>query len=38
MGTTESEKKLFYGLEKEKRRLEAKGILPRPSSSRRTWT
>ena len=30
IGTTESEKKLFYGLEKEKRRLEAKGILPVP--------
>ena len=30
IGTTESEKKLFYGLEKEKRRLEAKGILPAP--------
>jgi len=30
IGTTESEKKLFYGLEKEKRRLEAKGIIPVP--------
>ena len=30
IGTTESQKKLFYGLEKEKRRLEAKGILPVP--------
>ena len=30
IGTTESEKKLFYGLEKEKRRLEAKGIMPVP--------
>ncbi len=30
IGTTESEKKLFYGLEKEKRRLEAKGIMPAP--------
>lgn len=30
VGTTENQKKLFYGLEKEKRRLEAKGILPVP--------
>ena len=30
IGTTESEKKLFYGLEKEKRRLEARGIIPVP--------
>lgn len=30
VGTTESQKKLFYGLEKEKKRLEAKGILPVP--------
>jgi RNA polymerase sigma-32 factor len=30
VGTTESQKKLFYGLQKEKRRLEAKGILPVP--------
>ena len=30
IGTTESEKKLFYGLEKEKRRLEAKGIISVP--------
>jgi RNA polymerase sigma-32 factor len=30
VGTTESQKKLFFGLEKEKRRLEAKGILPVP--------
>jgi RNA polymerase sigma-32 factor len=30
VGTTENQKKLFYGLEKEKRRLEAKGILPAP--------
>jgi len=30
IGTTESQKRLFYGLEKEKRRLEAKGILPVP--------
>ncbi len=30
VGTTESEKKLFFGLEKEKRRLEAKGIVPVP--------
>ena len=30
IGTTENEKKLFYGLQKEKRRLEAKGIIPAP--------
>jgi RNA polymerase sigma-32 factor len=30
VGTTENQKKLFYGLQKEKRRLEAKGILPAP--------
>jgi len=30
VGTTESQKKLFYGLGKEKKRLEAKGILPVP--------
>jgi RNA polymerase sigma-32 factor len=30
VGTTENEKKLFYGLGKEKRRLEAKGIIPVP--------
>jgi RNA polymerase sigma-32 factor len=30
VGTTENQKKLFYGLQKEKRRLEAKGILPVP--------
>jgi RNA polymerase sigma-32 factor len=30
VGTTDSQKKLFYGLEKEKRRLEAKGVLPAP--------
>jgi RNA polymerase sigma-32 factor len=30
VGTTENEKKLFYGLGKEKRRLEAKGIVPIP--------
>lgn len=30
VGTTDSQKKLFYGLEKEKKRLEAKGILPAP--------
>ena len=30
VGTTESQKRLFYGLEKEKKRLEAKGILPVP--------
>jgi RNA polymerase sigma-32 factor len=30
VGTTDSQKKLFYGLEKEKRRLEAKGIVPVP--------
>jgi RNA polymerase sigma-32 factor len=30
VGTTENEKKLFYGLGKEKRRLEAKGIVPAP--------
>lgn len=30
VGTTENEKKLFYGLGKEKRRLEAKGIVPVP--------
>ncbi len=30
VGTTENQKKLFYGLEKEKKRLEAKGILPVP--------
>jgi RNA polymerase sigma-32 factor len=28
VGTTEKERKLFHGLNKEKRRLEAKGILP----------
>jgi RNA polymerase sigma-32 factor len=30
VGTTDGQKKLFYGLEKEKRRLEAKGMLPAP--------
>jgi RNA polymerase sigma-32 factor len=30
VGTTDNQKKLFYGLEKEKRRLEQKGILPAP--------
>jgi RNA polymerase sigma-32 factor len=30
VGTTDNEKKLFYGLEKEKRRLELKGIAPAP--------
>jgi RNA polymerase sigma-32 factor len=30
VGTTENQKKLFYGLQKEKKRLEAKGILPAP--------
>jgi RNA polymerase sigma-32 factor len=30
VGTTENQKKLFYGLQKEKKRLEAKGILPVP--------
>lgn len=30
IGTTENQKKLFYGLQKEKKRLEAKGILPVP--------
>ena len=44
VGTTESQKKLFYGLEKEKKRLEAKGILPVPqllaatsTSRRKMW-
>ncbi len=30
VGTTDNQKKLFYGLEKEKRRLELKGIIPVP--------
>lgn len=38
VGTTESQKKLFYGLEKEKKRLEAKASSPRPNFSRPTWT
>ncbi len=38
IGTTESQKKLFYGLEKEKRRLEAKGLLPAPQLLAQTWT
>jgi RNA polymerase sigma-32 factor len=31
VGTTENEKKLFYGLNKEKRRLEAQGMIPLPA-------
>ncbi len=31
VGTTDSQKKLFYGLEKEKRKLELKGVAPAPN-------